>query len=353
MQHKSLHVILLAGLSPLLAACSSMEYYRQSVSGHINIIIQRQAVNRLVNAPDTPADLREKLLFTQQLLRFAHEHLRLPNNGSYEDYANINREYALWNVFAAPPLSLKPNEWCFLIVGCLTYRGYFKKQDALGFAAQLKRQGFDVYLGGVRAYSTLGWFDDPLLNTMLSNSRTALARVIFHELVHQKVYIKHDTEFNEALADAVAEIGLDRLQDMYPQILDKKMRAEREYDAAISGLILSYRDRLQELYASDITHADKHQQKEVIFRQLRDAYIALRDNNQAGRRYDGWFLTEINNAKISAFSTYRRRTSDFLTIYARLDHDLDKFYALIQSWKGCQIDQRHNALVNHLTDGAC
>jgi len=353
MQRKFLPPILLSGLFFSLAACSSIEYYRQSVSGHVSIIIQRQAVSELINTPDAPMDLRQKLVFTQKVLAFARQHLSLPNNGSYEDYADINREYAVWNVFATPELSLKPSEWCFLIVGCLKYRGYFKKQDAIHFAEQLKQQGFDVYLGGVTAYSTLGWFDDPVLNTMFNSSKADLARVIFHELAHQKIYIKNDTEFNEALADAIAEIGLARLMESHPGILDGNIQTERKYDAAVSELILKYRARLQGLYESNLTAPDKYRQKEHLFNQLRKDYIALRDSNDAGADYDNWFLTEINNAKISAFSTYRRLAPDFLTIYDKLDHNLDRFYALMRSWKDCRHDQRHNALSNHITTDSC
>ena len=208
-QFKIAYFFIILALGTLLSSCSTLSYYRQSMSGHLQLLQSRQDVDSLLHSIDTPDELKHRLKSISRLREFASQRLGLPDNNSYRSYADIGRKYVVWNVFATPALSFEPHTSCFFIVGCLSYRGYFKKADAVKYMESLKDDGFDIYLGGVIAYSTLGWFDDPILNGMLERNDSDLARLIFHELAHQQLYIKDDTEFNEAFADAVALIGLE------------------------------------------------------------------------------------------------------------------------------------------------
>ncbi len=189
-------------------SCATTSYYLQSLSGHVDLLLKRQPISGILASQNTDKLLRDKLEMVLEIRRFASEHLGLPDNGSYSDYADLGRNFVVWNVFAAPELSLQAKQWCFLFVGCLNYRGYYSEEAANRYAQTLEAQGHDVFVGGVTAYSTLGWFNDPVLNTMLNRDNNYLASVIFHELSHQKLYLKNDTAFNEAFAEMVAQTGV-------------------------------------------------------------------------------------------------------------------------------------------------
>jgi len=324
-------VLVCAGLS----GCASMGYYLQSVSGQLQILHRERPIRRVINDPDTGPALRDRLDFIRRVVHFAHKQLHLPDNGSYSDYADLHRPYVTWNVFAAPALSLQPKHWCYLVVGCLAYRGYFSKDKAVRYGEKLRQQGWDVFVGGVRAYSTLGWFRDPVLNTMLGQEDWEIARLLFHELAHQKLYIDGETDVDEAFAETVARIGLARwLQNRPP---DRRRRVQRllDHEDAVMGLLLDYRKRLKRLYHSALTPQAKRAGKARLLARLRAAYRHLRRNWGDDHRFDDWVENDLNNAKLAAISTYYRLIPALLSLYRAGGGDLDRFYRYMEGLKHC------------------
>ncbi|MDX1518585.1 MAG: aminopeptidase [Gammaproteobacteria bacterium] len=325
----------------LLYGCTTLGYYAQSINGHMEVLMQRQPIEDMLRTGNSQENIGRKLATVLELLEFAREEMLLPDNGSYRSYSDINRDYVIWNVFATPRLSLQPKEWCYLVVGCLGYRGYYSREDAVVYANKLKDEGYDVYLGGVAAYSTLGWFSDPVLNTMLRHDDTYLARIIFHELAHQKLYIKDDTEFNEAFADAVANIATrrwlerTRTTDEYQKFL----RQER-YDQEFTELVLSYRKKLQHLYASHHPDANKLAGKKRILAELVERYREISAHWLDYNVYDSWIGTDLNNARLAAFATYRELVPAFLALYEAVNEDPGNFYTRVGALSRCSYQDR-------------
>jgi predicted aminopeptidase len=331
---------LLLLLAFLQAGCATVQYYSRSVAGHMEIVSRRRPIADLLADAGTPQDLREALAAVEEARAFAVRELLLPDNGSYRSYAQLDRPWLAWNVFAAPALSLEPVRWCFLFVGCLSYRGYFERADAERFAAGLREQGFDVYVGPVAAYSTLGWFADPVLDTMLRRGVPETARVLFHELAHQKLYIRDDTPFNEAFADTVALIGIRRWLATRPGEERERYLREIEFEEHFTALLMRYRERLASLYASPLDDAEKLGRKEALLGELRVEYARLRDEHGDPGTFDGWLRDGVNNAKLSAVSTYRELVPLFLERYRAADNDLRVFYAQVEGMKECDRDAR-------------
>ncbi len=268
--------------------------------------------------------MRRRLELAAAARRFASERLGLPNNESYLHYADLKRPYVVWNVFAAPALSLNLHRSCFLFVGCLEYRGYYAEAAARRFAATLRLRGYDVYVGGVSAYSTLGWFDDPLLNTMLRWSDAELVKTIFHELAHQQFYVNGDSTFNESFATAVANYGLAAWRAEHP------VADDTTHDDELVALLQRHRARLVQLYATAATDADKIAGKRDIFADLRRDYQALRSTWGAAPKYDAWMATDLNNAKLGSIATYHAYTQAFTVILRCVNGDLPRFYAAVR-----------------------
>jgi len=289
------------------------------------------------------SSIGQKLAATEEILSIAHHQMHLPDNGSYREYVELGRPYVIWNVFAAPELSLEAKSWCYLVVGCLNYRGYFRESRATEYAKDLQDSGWDVYVGGVRAYSTLGWFKDPLTDTMLEQEVWEVARIIFHELAHQRVFVKDDTEFNEAFADAVAIIGLGKWLHTRPARVQTEVQSSLEQENRFIELALAARDRLAGLYDSQIPDTEKRRGKQRIIERFRQDYRQMKAEYGNDNRYDRWVETGINNAGLSALSTYRRLVSDFLCVYKRVK-DIKHFYALIEAAAGCDPDHRLHCL---------
>ena len=318
-----LGALLLAGLD----GCSALSYYAHVAQGEYEVLAKRQPITELLADPATDPKLRARLAQALQAREFASDHLDLPRNGSYTLYADIGRRYVVWNVFATPELSLKPVTHCFPIAGCVAYRGYYDEARAQAEAQRLSAQGDDTYVGGVTAYSTLGWFDDPILSSMLRWDNDELDGTIFHELAHQKLYVKNDTAFNESFANFVEQEGLRqwRAQRGQPPVDDT---AAAHRSDQFTQLILDTRKRLEAVYASDMTEAQKRAAKQAEFEQLRSAYRSLRDtqwNGYAG--YDKWMETGLNNAKLLPFGLYDQWVPAFAALYARRPGDWPAFYA--------------------------
>ena len=313
-------------LLALLTGCSSVGYYAQLAEGQWQLLRARQPVAALLADPAQPAELRQRLQHSQEARDFASTQLALPDNRSYRLYADLKRPYVVWNLFATPEFSLEARSHCFPVAGCVAYRGYFDEQRARGAAALLHGEGLDTEVAGVEAYSTLGWFDDPLLGGMLAWSDERLAALIFHELAHQRLYLPGDTAFNESFARFVEEEGLRqwrRARDLPPPPTQLARQREQFVD-----LVLASRARLQQLYAQPLSAEAMRAAKRAEFQRLRSEYAALRDGAwQGDGRFDAWFARPLNNARLLPFGLYEQWVPAFAALFAEAGGDWPRFYA--------------------------
>jgi len=251
----------------------------------------------------------------------------LPAGDSYLSYVELDRQFVVWNVFAAPEFSIDPVSWCYPIAGCVSYRGYFNEVGAQDFAARLQQQGYDVYTGGVDAYSTLGWFDDPLLSTVINRQDYQLATLIFHELAHQLVYIPGDTTFNESFATAVGQEGLRRWLDRQGDSSSlERARQETDRRQQFVELVINYRDRFADLYQLELDETEKRLRKVALQQDMRLAYQDLKRSWGGVGAYDRWFENSLNNAQLSTVSSYNELVPAFAALLQEENGDLQSFY---------------------------
>ncbi len=341
----------IAGL--LLQGCGSIGYYSSAIAGQAELFLKQAPIAELLEEDALEAQTREKLLLAQALRQYATEKLGLPDNDSYSTYADLERRYVVWTVFATNEFSLELKQFCFLVVGCLQYRGHFSEVAARREQQRLQQQGFDVFVGGVAAYSTLGWFDDPVLNTMLHWSDTYFARVLFHELAHQQLYVKGDTTFNESFAETVALIGVQRWLKDSGNIEDlRRFQEELDHDQAFVQLVMYYRQQLQNLYESGNSDTAMRSRKKQLFDAMRLDYEALK-TTEVQDAYDGWFQQELNNARLASVLTYRKYTKDMLAIYADLGNNMPLFYDIMAMFGRCKAEQRRKLLENRRLSADC
>jgi predicted aminopeptidase len=276
---------------------------------------------------------------------YASRELALPDNASYRRYTELSRRFVLWNVFATPAFSLTPRQWCFPIAGCVNYRGYFAEADARAEAARLAANGDDVHIGGVPAYSTLGYFSDPMLSTFIRYPDTEIARLIFHELAHQITYAKDDTVFNESFAVAVEEVGVERwlATQNDPQLTAQFELAQRQRQDFLA-LVSSTRARLESLYASQLDDAEKRAGKAAAFAAMRSDYEARKKRSNGQGPYDGWFARGANNAGIVAMGLYSEEVPQFKALLAAQGGDLPRFYAKVKGLARMPKAERQHAL---------
>ena len=325
--------------------CSNISYYAQSVAGGYEVLANREPITEVLQDPDVAPSLKEKLRVVLQIRDFASRELDLPDNDSYRTYVDLKRPYAVWNVFAAPEFSMQLKEWCFLFVGCVRYRGYFDEQDAQQYANGLRDRGFDVYVPGIAAYSTIGWFDDPMMNTIISRDEIRLAGLIFHELSHQVVFIKGDTAFNEGFAVTVELEGVKRWLDDKgsPQLLAKYQQRKARHKQFVA-LVNKTRDRLEQLYATDAAPDEMRQQKKQIIEDMQREYQQLKISWDGFAGYDRWFSKPINNAQIAAVTTYRDYVPAFQQLLAEHDHDMAAFYQAVKQLGELSAEQRKQTI---------
>ena len=318
-------LVLLAALA--LIGCANVEYYAQSVTGHLGLMYRALPVEKVIASPETAPRLAARLRTALEIRDFATNALGLPANASYRRYVDLGRRYVVWNVVAAPELSLEPRRWCFPVAGCLSYRGYFSESAANEYAEVLETEGLDVTVAGVRAYSTLGWFDDPLLSSMVVLPEYSLAGIVFHELAHQRLYVPGDTEFNESFAVVVERAGVRRWIGVAGRAdLNERYHIAAERRAAFVGLVRGTRRDLEAVYASSRSDAEKRAAKAERIERLRAQYAALWAAWTSGPTYDFWFERGVNNAAIALVSTYDRWVPAFEALLARSGGDLDAFY---------------------------
>jgi predicted aminopeptidase len=336
-------VALAAGL--LATGCSTLGYYAQSVGGHLDIVRRARPVRAWLADASTPEDLRERLRLAERLRDFAVSELKLPDNRSYRSYAALDRPAAVWNVVATPELSLTLKTWCFPVMGCVGYRGYYDLAAAQRLGDELKAQGWEVSVYGVPAYSTLGWTDwlggDPLLSTFVRWPEPELARLIFHELAHQVAYAPGDTTFNESFATSVERLGGERWISAGGRADDGGMARRR---ADFKMLTHRTRAALDALYASDLPEADKRRRKAEIFAGMRADYARLKAGPWAGfAGYDAWF-ERANNAALAVQAAYDSLEADFERLFEREGRDFARFYAEVKRLASLPKDERRATL---------
>lgn len=324
--------LLAAGaLAALAAGCAQLGYYAQAAQGQYSLWSDARPIDDWLGDPGTDLKLKARLAKAREIRQFAVRELDLPDNGSYKNYAALTRPYVLWNVVATPELSLKPMQWCFPIAGCVNYRGYYQRDDARAYADGLRAESYDVQVGGVPAYSTLGWFDDPLLSTFIHHSDAELARMIFHELAHQVVYVAGDSQFNEAFATAVEEAGVARWLELRGD--DEVREKYRQYTARrqdFLALLLKHREALEANYAAPVPDQRKRREKARIFAALKDEYVALKAGWGGYAGYDRWFAEPLSNAHLASVATYHDLLPGFRALLAR-EKNFPVFYAAVRA----------------------
>lgn len=321
-------LIVLIAISAFLVSCETVSYYTQAAQGQLAIVLGREDISQLINDPDISPELRIKFMEIIKIREFAENELALPLSDNYSTYVNVERAHVVWNVFAAPEFSTDPINWCYPVAGCVAYRGYFSESAALAYASQLSEEGFDVYTGGVDAYSTLGWFDDSVLSTIITRENYQLARLIFHELAHQIAYLPGDTTFNESFATTVEREGL-RLWLRATKQEDIIIRAEsnRNRQQQFIELVTNFRDRLEELYAKELNDYDKRLGKISLQNQLRNEYGHLKISWEGYAGYDSWFSRSLNNAQLSTIASYNDLVPFFNELLLQLNGSMPAFYA--------------------------
>jgi predicted aminopeptidase len=338
-------------LSLLLVSCDSLQFYTQAIRGQLSIVSKRENIQSLVDDPATDAALRTQLETILEIRHFAEAELALPVKNNFSSYVNLERPYVVWNVFAAPEFSLESEDWCFPVAGCVTYRGYFSEAAAKNFASNLESEGKDVYVGGVAAYSTLGWFADPVLNTVINRDEFRLAALIFHELAHQVVYMPGESEFNESFATAVELEGLRRWVEREGDSRASSNRVENailenEYRQEFVALVQSYRPQLESLYKEAISLGEKRRAKAALIDQLRGDYAVKKEQWQGYDAYDGWFASEINNAKLNTVATYFNLVPAFDALLISVDSSLPDFYEKVEEFSELEAVERKAALAS-------
>ncbi len=330
-------------LCALLSGCGTL-YLTQAARGQWQILHARRPIDAVVADPHTPQTLRERLTDVAAARNFAVDELHLPDNRSYRTYADIKRRYVVWNVVAAPEFSVEPKRWCFPIAGCVAYRGYFKESRARAFAARLARRGFDVTVGGVPAYSTLGKFADPVLSTMMHYGDTELIAIIFHELAHQLLYVKNDSEFNEAFATAVEDEGLRRWLEARGQSNQmQQFLTDTRHEREFIQLFSAGRTRLAKLYASGVPEGQMRREKARMLTELTDAARALQQR-QGDDDYAAWLQEGLNNAQLASIATYYQCMPGFERLLADQGGDLPSFYAAARRLGHLSRAERHRRL---------
>lgn len=330
----------------MLTGCTGVEYYSQAIQGHFEVMGKALPIERLLSDPATDPKLRERLRLAQEIRAFAVKGLHLPDNGSYHRYADLGRDHVSWVVAATPEFSIEPQRWCFPVAGCLSYRGYFSKAKAEAAATGLRKQGLDVDVAGSTAYSTLGWFDDPILNTLISGSGARLAEVIFHELAHQRLYFKGDTGFNEAFAVALSRHGViawfeQKGDKAAIDAYGRQLRQGEEFHR----LLLETREDLRQLYAGKQPPEAMREGKRHIFADMRVRYAGLKQSWGGYSGYDAWMAQELNNAHLSLIATYQELVPRFLDLIRKCGGDLPRFYRQVHQWREIDAGQRKERLI--------
>jgi len=339
---KSVRLMAVAALALVLVVLEGC-YYMQAIRGHADLMNRRRPVAVVLDDEMAADTLKARLKLVQDARDFATDELLLPDNESYRSYADLEREYVVWNVFAAPEFSLEPKTWCYPVAGCVAYRGYFDENDARKLAVKLREDGFDVYVGGVAAYSTLGRFPDPLLNTMMRWSDVDLVATMFHELAHQKLYIRGDSGFNESFATTVADIGVERWLTLTGEL--DRLRLYQSRNAlrqSMFALVRQTRSALADLYGSDQSEDDMRRKKKDLLGRL--SAEAQRRVDQEGGGAVNWLAAPLNNARLVSSNLYEGRVGAFRALLDDCSQNLACFYERAAAISELRATERRHAL---------
>ncbi len=334
----------------MLEGCSSLAFYSQAIVGQTSLLWQRKDINRVIADPATDETTRHKLQFVVSVLDYAQDNLKLAVGDSYSTYVATGKPYILWNVFAAPELSLEMKSFCYPIAGCVSYRGYFKERQAYKMATRLAAEGYDVFVGGVAAYSTLGWFSDPVLDTFLKRSDVNVAGLLFHELAHKSVYIPGDTQFNESFATAIQEAALKSwLAERMEESEHEKYLAGRQRRSQVLALISATRQALSDLYQGGLDPPEQRQKKQVLISELQANYQRLQDSWNGANDFQYWMsaetpLSAINNAKLGTIADYNDWVPAFQNILQQHDGDISRFIDFVSGISKLEKQQRDDLL---------
>ncbi len=313
-----------------VSGCASLAYYQQAVAGQLELLSGRQPIDKVLLDEKISPTIRERIEVAQRITRFAENEIGLPVEGTFSSYVDIERRFVVWNVFAAGEFSLSLETYCFPIAGCVSYKGYFDREDALEFARKMKNDGYEVYVGGVEAYSTLGWFSDPLINTFINRRDERLASLIFHELAHKVVYVADDTIFNESFATAVERYCVqtwlisEGRRDLYLDYMASQTRRNE-----VLTLITGAAESLRMLYDQSENDTSMRVTKADIIANLRRSYIELKHSWSGGTEFEYWMESEINNAKLGAIGTYQDWVPGFMVLLEQ-SGSFDKFIARVK-----------------------
>jgi len=314
------------GLVSVLAGCATLAWYGQAVSGQLDLLSRREHIADLIENPATDDILRQRLERVLEIRQFARSELGLPDSRSFRHYADLQRPAAVWNVIASPRFSVTPKTWCYPIAGCVAYRGYFDRDQAWAAAERLAEEGLDVTVAPAVAYSTLGWFSDPVLNTMLAWSDATLAGFLFHELSHEMLYVPGDSAFNEAYASLVEREGVKRwLARQNEPDLAARWEQDRVIRDRLIEQLLTTRERLSELYAGELNSFDMDVAKTREFLRLQEAIGELADEHETDQ-LAGWLSRPLNNADLALVATYEAGVGAFADLLAECDSDWTCFH---------------------------
>ncbi len=335
-------------MAVFLTGCSTVGYYSQIVSGHMRIVLGKRPVAEVVSDETVDDVIKHRLQVAQKARQFAVEQLGLPDNQSYTTFYDTGKEYVTWNVVAADEFSVNPTTWCFPIAGCVAYRGYYSEEDANAFAEVLAQKGFDVTVNGATAYSTLGWFEDPLLNTMFARGDFSLAALIMHELAHQQLYVGDDSTFNESFASFVETEGfrqwLDNLQQTNPDALEsdfsEQLAQRKQRREQFIQLLSRTRDTLEALYDSEASEDNKRRDKAVTFALMKNEYQLLKDSWDGYTGFDRWFEQDLNNARLVSVATYNDYVPAFAEMFRQSGSSFEKFYVTALEVSKMPADER-------------
>lgn len=342
---------LLSAVSALLGAsgCQTARFYTQALRGQWQMLTAPQPIRPMITDPTTKPELREKLALVLRLREFAERELALPTDGHYLNYADLGRRYAVWTVHATPEFSLEEKTWWYPVVGRLKYRGFFTQAGAKATGAELAAQHFDVYVGGVEAYSTLGWFHDPVLNTFIGRDEADLAELLFHELAHQRVFIAGDTDFNEAFATAVSQVGVRRwLRAKGDPAALAKYEESLQHEKEFVKLVLETRTRLNALYQTKDHEPPEilRRKKAALLEQLHLDYAKLKTQwGHSEDEYEQWFTHPLNNARLNTIATYHDLLPGFERMLTAQEGNLEKFYREVKRVGHLPKEQRRERLM--------
>ena len=325
----------------LLCGCSDIGYYWHSARGHLAVMNQRVDIEELLADETLDSRLGERLRLVQEIREFSVTRLALPDNGSYHSYVDLGRPFLVQNLFAAPEFSTRLHQWCYPIIGCASYRGYYDQERLRAYAANLEAGGLETYIGNVPAYSTLGWFDDPVLSSFIDWPEYRLAGLLFHELTHQRIYIDDDTTFNESLASAVQQAGTRLwLQSLARDEDIRRLAAWNSYRDEVIALIEALRQRLADVYDAAIDDDSKRERKITAIAEARRAHDAIAARHGVTGGFHKWFAEGMNNAKIGSIAAYNAELPAFAAMLERLEFDFEAFFDYVDELGGLDKPQR-------------